>query len=481
MPLQFKKAQFSEWYSEVLKEAELADLRYNVKGFLVHRPWAVMTMKHMYRLYEEELERQGHEPVWFPVVIPEGNFRAEKEHVEGFVPEVFWVTHGGARELEERLALRPTSETALYPMYALWIQGHRDLPLKLYQSCAVYRHETKATRPFIRGREFHWIESHDAFATRAQAEAQVREDMATTDKVMRQEFGIPFLYFQRPEWDKFPGAVHTYAADTLLPDGKVLQQPSTHLLGQNFSKAFNIRFLNAKGEYEHAWQTCYGPAIWRMLASVVAVHGDDKGLVLPWNLAPVQVVIIPILLKGKEKGVLERCRALAAQLHAAGIRAKCDESEDTPGSKYYRWELRGVPLRVEVGPKEVESRSYTVVRRDTGEKTAVPEAHLAARLSELGGALTKNLVARADKWFHAQVSSADSLEELGKKLKHGGLVRVNFHSIAKDGESCAKLLKEKLQADVRGSLAEPEKPFGAKKCVGCGEKATVVVYAGKQY
>ena len=236
------KAQFSEWFSEVLAKTELADLRYNTKGFLVHRPWSVLCMKEIYRLYEAELERRCHLPVWFPAVIPESNFKKEAEHIEGFAPELFWITHAGEDKLPERLALRPTSETAMYTMYSLWIRSWRDLPLKLYQSCQVWRCDTKATRPFIRGREFWWIEAHDVFETEAEARKQVAEDMETTENVMHQEFGIPFIFFRRPEWDKFPGAVHTYSADSLMPDGKALQQPSTHLLGQNFSKSFDITF-----------------------------------------------------------------------------------------------------------------------------------------------------------------------------------------------------------------------------------------------
>ncbi|MBI4176503.1 MAG: proline--tRNA ligase, partial [Candidatus Aenigmarchaeota archaeon] len=233
--LKHRKADFSEWYSEIIEKAGLADLRYNVKGFLVHRPWSVIAMKEMYRLYEKELEKRGHQPVWFPAVIPKENFEVEKEHVAGFTPEVFWVTEGGDAKLAQKLALRPTSETAMYRMYSLWIRSWRDLPLKLYQSCQVWRHETKSTRPFIRGREFHWIETHNVFATRDEAERQVREDMEITEAVMHREFGIPSMVFERPEWDKFAGAVYTYAADTLMPDGRAVQQPSTHLLGQNFS------------------------------------------------------------------------------------------------------------------------------------------------------------------------------------------------------------------------------------------------------
>src|SRR3989338_6593471 len=274
-----KKSNFSEWFTEILQDGELSDIRYNVKGFIVYRPWATIAIKKMYALYEKELEKKGHKPVIFPSVIPEENFKLEASHVAGFTPEVLWITHGGDTPLEEKIALRPTSETAMYKMYSLWIRSWKDLPLKLYQSCQVWRHETKATRPFIRGREFHWIETHDVFATKKEAENQVKEDMETTESVMHKIFGIPFLFMKRPEWDKFPGAVHTFAADTIMPDGKILQQPSTHLLGQNFSKPFEIKFKNQKEEDEFGWQTCYGPAISRIFASVVALHGDDKGLV----------------------------------------------------------------------------------------------------------------------------------------------------------------------------------------------------------
>lgn len=233
-----KLEDFGEWYTQLVQRAELADIRYNVKGFVVFRPWAVRMMNKMFQLFEKELEEKGHQPTLFPALIPESNFRLESEHVEGFLPEVFWVTEAGgsSEKLEERLALRPTSETAMYRMYALWVRSWRDLPLKLYQRGQVWRYEGKATRPFIRGREFYWIEAHNAFGTEEEALAQVKEDMGITEKIVHGDLGIPLLFFQRPEHDKFAGAVHTYAADTLMPDGRVLQLPSTHLLGQNFSK-----------------------------------------------------------------------------------------------------------------------------------------------------------------------------------------------------------------------------------------------------
>ena len=260
-----KEKNFSEWFSEIIAKAELADLRYNVKGFLVFQPWSVLVMEKMYDFFENELQKQGHMPCYFPALIPEENFKREKEHVQGFSPDVFWVTQAGDSSID-KLALRPTSETAFYQLYSIWVRSYRNLPLKLYQRANVWRYETKATRPFIRSREFYWIEAHDCFSSREDAEKQVQEDIATTEKVMHEKFGIPFLAIKRPEWDKFKGAVYTIGSDSLMPDGRIIQQPSTHFLGQNFSKAFDIKFKTQKGDEENVWQTCYGPAISRIFA-----------------------------------------------------------------------------------------------------------------------------------------------------------------------------------------------------------------------
>lgn len=432
--LRYKKKEFSNWFNEVLKKAELADLRYSVKGFLVHRPFSVILMKEMYKLYEKELEKREHKPVWFPAVIPESNFKLEGEHVEGFMPEVFWIENAGKKaRFEERLALRPTSETAMYKMYAKWIRSWRDLPLKLYQSCQIWRYETKATRPFIRGREFYWIESHDVFATKEEAEKQVKEDMEITENVMHREFCIPFIFIRRTEQDKFPGAVYTFAADTLMPDGKVLQQPSTHLLGQNFSKPFGIKFKNKDGKEEYAWQTCYGPCIWRMVASVIALHGDDKGLVFPFKIAPVQIVIIPI---GNEKKVLKKCREIEEKLKDVGLRVEVDDSDKTPGWKFNEWELKGVPIRMEVGPRELERKELTVYRRDTGKRKIIKEKELLKYVEKTGEKITENLRKKADKFFKENIKTARNVKELEKELENGGIIRVNFCSIGREGAGC---------------------------------------------
>lgn len=478
--MKHKKKDFSKWFSEILSKAELADIRYNVKGFLVHKPWSVITMKNMYRFYEDELERTGHEPAWFPALIPESNFKMEAEHVEGFAPELFWITHSGDEKLTERMALRPTSETAMYVMYAKWIRSWRDLPLKIYQSCQVWRCDTKATRPFIRGREFHWIECHDVFATLKEAEEQVKEDMDTTEKVMHQIYGIPFISIQRPEWDKFPGAVHTYVADTLMPDGKVLQQPSTHLLGQNFSKGFGIKFKDKDEKEKHPWQTCYGPAIWRMFASVVALHGDDTGLRFPYEIAPVQVMIVPITGMGKEKEIKKRCEEIQERLSKEGIRARIDFSDNTPGWKFNQWELKGVPIRIEIGPKELKERKLTLVRRDASSRQKTSEREMVKTIQRIGKDMNKTLRKEADDFLKKNIRHAKDLKELGVNLNKGGFVKVNFCSLDVEGVPCAEKIKDKFHAEVRGKRFDRvEKPTG--KCMVCAGPATCVAYIGRAY
>ncbi|MCC6065698.1 MAG: proline--tRNA ligase, partial [Thermofilum sp.] len=434
-----KSENFSEWYSQVLMKAELVDVRYNVQGFVVHRPWLMRIIKAIYRFFEEELEKTGHEPVLFPLVIPEENFEREKEHVEGFKPEVFWVTEAGDEKLERRLALRPTSETAFYYMYSFWIQSWRDLPLKLYQSVSVYRNESN-TRPLIRGREFLWIEAHCAFATHEEALRQVREDMENSRKVIWEKLGIPFLFLRRPPWDKFAGAEDTYAADTLMPDGRVLQISSTHDLGQRFAKAFNVMFLDRDGQRKYVWQTCYGPGIWRIAAALIAIHGDDKGLVLPFSVAPIQVVIIPIYYKDVDKErVLGKARRVEEVLTSAGYRARVDDREGyTPGWKFNDWELRGVPLRAEIGVREVEGGVVTLCRRDTGERIVVRDEELVERVRELEEAILENLKARAKKFFEESIVEARSREEVARALESGKIVKMPFCG----REECAMDLKE---------------------------------------
>jgi len=473
-----KSENFSEWYSQVLVKAGLVDLRYNVQGFIVHRPWLMRIIKAIYRFFEEELEKTGHEPVLFPLVIPEENFEKEKEHVEGFKPEVFWVTEAGDEKLERRLALRPTSETAFYYMYSYWIESYRDLPLKLYQSVSVYRNESN-TRPLIRGREFLWIEAHDAFATHEEALRQVREDMENSRKVIWEKLGIPFLFLRRPPWDKFAGAEDTYAADTLLPDGRVLQISSTHDLGQRFAKAFNVTFLDKDGQRKYVWQTCYGPGVWRIAAALIAVHGDDKGLVLPFSVAPIQVVIIPIYYREDDKElVLAKAREVAGRLSEKGYRVRVDDREEyTPGWKFNDWELKGVPVRIEIGRREVESRTLTLFRRDTGERLRVPEDDLIPTVQRLEAEILENLKRRADEFFRSRIKEAKTREEVATALRSGYIVKMPFCG----REECAMDLKESTDGGkVRGTEIDfKEGDYG--KCAWCGRPAKQVVYVAKSY
>jgi len=475
-----KKSSFSEWYTEVIQEAELADIRYNVKGFLVHMPWSVRTMKNMYCILENELERKGHEPAWFPALVPESYFKKEAEHAEGFSADVFWVTEGGSdnAKFSERLALRPTSETAMYSMFSMWIRTWRDLPYKIYQSCQVWRFEGKSTRPFIRGREFYWTEAHDVFETKEEAEKQVEEDMDTTGKLLN-ELAIPFIFFKRPEHDKFCGAVSTYAADAIMPDGKIIQLPSTHFLGQNFSKAFNIKFVDKEGKEQYGWQTCYGPAVWRIFGALIAIHGDDKGLVMPPSVAPLIAVIIPIYFKGSDEKVTEKAGSIKKLLEGSGIRAKVDDrAEHTPGWKYNYWELKGVPIRIEVGPKDIEKKQLVLARRDTGEKVTIKEGEVVEKVSKLSLEIQGNLAKMAEKFFKEHILEAKDMAQLKKILdEQGGLVKVEWCG----SKECAAYIKaETVGGDIRGTpLGKEEKPKG--KCIWCGKKAEQVVYVGKAY
>jgi prolyl-tRNA synthetase len=474
--LTVKKENFSEWYSQVLEKAEVTDIRNNLKGFIVIRPWGAMILENMYDLYEKSLQKKGHKPTFFPTVIPEKNFKKEESHVKGFTPEVFWIEKIKG---EDKLALRPTSETSMYEMYALWIRSHRDLPLKIYQRGSVFRLDTKATRPLIRGREFYWIEGHDCFATQKEAEKQVQEDISITEDVMHQKFGIPFLAMKRPIWDTFPGAIYTIGSDSLMPDGKIIQQPSTHFLEQNFSKAFNVKFKNKDGKEQHVWQTCYGPAISRIMSSVISTHGDDKGLIIPFCISPIQVIIIPIFGKNNKNKILKEAEKIKENLFDLGIKSEIDASEKRPGEKYYEWELKGVPFRIELGEKEIKEKKLTLSTRDTGKKQILSLKDI-SKLKKFGEEFDKRLKGKADKFLKSRIVNSKTKQEVKKILEEKKIAKVNFCSIEKQGEKCAEVIEKELHAEVRGILAnKKEKPSG--KCIICNKQAKEVVYIGKSY
>jgi prolyl-tRNA synthetase len=472
-----KLNNFSEWYSEILQRAEVTDIRYGVKGFVVIRPWGAKIIEKMYKIYESALARTGHEPSFFPTVIPEENFKKEAGHVEGFSPQVFWLEN---LQGEEKIALRPTSETAFYQMYNLWIRSYRDLPLKIYQRANVFRYETKATRPLIRSREFYWIEAHNCFANRKEAEAQVLEDISMTEAVMHNVFGVPFVGLKRPEWDKFAGAEYTIGSDSILPDGKLIQQPSTHLLGQNFSRAFDVRFKDSNEEEDYVWQTCYGPAISRILASVISVHGDDSGLVLPYTVSPIQVVIVPMYDKEKNKEINIFAQNLNNCLFSERIDSLVDNSEKRPGEKFFYYEMKGVPFRVELGKKELESGKLTVFVRDIKEKVEVKADDLVNEIKRLGILYDARLKKKADLFFNERIVFCKDKGEFRKALEKGKIAKINFCSIDKSGEGCAGVIEKEFLGEVRGERFDvKEKPDG--KCLFCGKKAKSVVYVGRSY
>ena len=471
-----KEENFSEWFTQIVQKCELADLRYNVKGFLVFQPWSVLTMEKMYKHLEEVLQKKSHNPYFFPTLIPEENLKKESTHLGGFTPEVFWVTQGGEKKFDKKLALRPTSETAFYQMFSIWIRSYKDLPFKTYQRANVFRYETKATRPFLRSREFYWIEAHCAHETQEKAFDQVLEDMNTTKEVLHDIFGIPFIFFERPAWDKFPGALRTFAADALNPDGKVIQQPSTHLLKQTFSKAFDVKYKDKKGEEKYAYITCYGPAVSRIFASVVIVHGDNKGLIFPWDIAPIQIVIVPINKNNKINKKAEKLKKILEKEYLVEI----DYSDKRPGEKFNHWEMKGVPIRIDLGLKDLEKGKITIFRRDLNEKKIIPEKILNKTLKEISKNFTENLIKKADKIFEGRIKKANNIEGIKKAIKKGKIVQCDFCSVEKQGESCAKIIEEQTGAEVRGTrLDEKEKPSG--KCAVCGKPAKHIVYIAKSY
>jgi prolyl-tRNA synthetase len=470
------KESFSEWFDNVLLEAKIADDRYPVKGFTVYTGWGFSVAKRIIAMLEEGLEANGNEPMQFPVVIPEDSFQKEEDHIEGFASEVFWITHAGENLLDRRLLLRPTSETAIYPMFRLWLRSHQDLPIKMHQTCNVYRYETKATRPLYRGREFLWNEGHTAHVSYEESEEEVKA-AAEIYRSVYDRLGLSYITLKRPEFDKFAGADYSIAFDTWNPDGKVNQIGTVHQLGHNFAKAFELTYEDANGEQAYATTTCYGMGFGRTLAATIAHHGDDHGLVLPPAVAPRQVVIIPILFKGKEEQATSYARELYGRLMDVGVRAVLDDDPRfNPGDKYYRWEMYGVPLRLEVGPREVRDRKATLVRRDTFEKTVVDESELVGKVHELFDAIFRNLRDKDRAKLESLIVDAYDVDQLRVYMESRMIVRVNWCG----DPDCAINIKDQVSGEIRGTRwDEEEKPTG--DCVMCGDDAKYVAYVSRTY
>ncbi len=460
-----KVGNFSEWYQTVLFDAGIVDQRYPVKGMPVYMPWGFQSLDHMFALLETLLNETGHQKMLFPVAIPESVFSKETEHIKGFEDEVLWITHGGLTPLEDRLVLRPTSETAMYPMFALWARSHADLPIKIYQTTSVYRHETKATRLLIRGREVYWNEAHTSHATFEEAAENVEEAIRIYSEFYRQ-LCIPFLVIQRPEFDKFAGAEYTFALDTVVPDGRTLQIGTAHNLGENFAKAYDVKYSTDSGESKYACQTSYGISM-RGLAAMIAVHGDEKGIKLPFQISPVQIIFVPIYSKENVTEVDAKLKPVFESLKKT-YRCKYDDSNKRPGDKYYFWELKGVPLRVEAGMRDLSEGKVTLVDRNGSKKVIAIDA-LSKEIPAAVEAYHKKLYEDAKTFFEKAQFSAKTIKELRERMDETrGMVRVGWCGNMACAEELDKLDVGKILGYEKGNDKERE-------CVVCSKKGKEIV------
>ncbi len=466
-----KAADFGEWYNQLVELAELTDKRYPAKGMNVWRPYGWKLMQAIDRNIRERMDSSGHQEVHFPLLIPKTEFQKEAEHIKGFDAEVYWVTHEGLNEMDVPMLLRPTSETAMYPMFRLWVRSHSDLPLKTYQLVNTFRYETKMTRAFIRVREIHFFEAHTCHADRDDAERQIAEDYAIMEDLSK-VLCLPCLRLRRPDWDKFAGAVYTTGLDCLMPSGKTLQLGSIHQYEENFSKPFGIEYEDADGKHHHVHQTTYGMSE-RLLGAIIGIHGDDRGLVLPPGLAPFQAVIIPILLGKKRDEVLAHCREALAELEAAGIRAHIDERELRPGNKFYHWELRGVPVRVELGPRDMESGTAVLVRRDTLEKATVQRDALVAEISSALEGMEADLYQRAKEALDEGIQEPDSPSDVDERP----MILTGWC-----GEmDCAEAMEKDTGRSFLGFPLEGEEKREKRPCLNCGSPHGREVYLSRQH
>jgi prolyl-tRNA synthetase len=480
-----KNENFSEWFTQVVDRAELADIRYGVQGCIVHLPWAMRILKIMYNKLEEKVENDDHEPYLFPTLIKEDNLLKEKEHA-GFTPEVFWITKAGDNKLEKPMALRPTGETQIYPMYSLWLRNHNQLPFKRYQSRhTVFRNEM-TTRPFLRGREFLFFETHNMYENHEDTIKQVKKDLEMMKELFWDKWKIPFKFFVRPKWDAFLGAKNTFVTDTLMPDGKRNQMSSTHDLGTNFSKAFNIKFKDKNQEEQFAHQSCWGPGIWRIMAALIGVHGDDQGLVLPFSLAPYQIVIVPITFTKKpeiSKKIISKCKEIKKEL-SEKYRVKIDLREDkSPGFKFNEWEMKGVPIRIEIGPRDLEKENITISRRTKNEKSQIAFNNVHKSIDSEAKMFQEEIEKRSTEYFADNTRKATTLDEIKKIMKEfKGFIKIPFCSIT-EGQDCADIIKSETNgAYVCGEeWPDAEDTPEGSKCPVCGKPAKKYVYIAKSY
>ncbi len=471
-----KSVDFSRWYVEIIQKAELADYA-PVKGMMVIRPYGYAVWERIQRLVDDRIKKSGHSNAYFPLLIPESFLQKEAEHLEGFAPEVAWVTHGGKEELEERLAVRPTSEAIIGNMYAKWIKSWRDLPVLINQWANIVRWE-KVTRPFLRTTEFLWQEGHTAHESFEEAQDETLMILSLYKEFVENELAIPVISGKKSKKEKFAGALETFAIEAMMSDGKSLQMGTSHNLGQQFSKVFNIRFEDRNQKLQYVWQTSWGVST-RLIGALVMAHGDDSGLKFPPNIAPVQVVIVPISAGNWKENVLPLARNIEEKLREEGLRVKLDEREEfTPGWKFSEWEMRGVPLRVEIGPKDIEKKQVVVVRRDTGKKENVTQASMNRKVPEILREIQKNMFEMALKFQQENTHEVKDYEEFKAIMESKkGFIKAFWC----EDQVCEEKIKEETMATVRVILLDQDKKAARGKCVFCQKPTETVVYFGKAY
>lgn len=463
---------FAKWYTDIVKKAELIEYT-SVKGCMVIRPYGYAIWENIQRILDGMFKDTGHENVNMPMFIPESLLQKEKDHVEGFAPEVAWVTHGGSEKLEERLCVRPTSETLFCEHYANIVHSYRDLPKLYNQWVSVVRWE-KTTRPFLRSREFLWQEGHTIHATAEEAIEETERMLNVYADFCEKYLAIPVVKGKKTESDKFAGAVSTYAIEALMHDGKALQAGTSHYFGDGFAKAFGIQYQSRENKLEYPHQTSWGMTT-RMIGAIIMTHGDNNGLVLPPAVAPIQAVVIPVA--QHKPGVLEKARELEARLKASHIRVKLDDSDNSPGWKYSEYEMKGVPVRIEFGPRDIENNQCVLVTRHNREKTVVSldelEHAVGEKLKEVHDALYKSALENRERRTYA----CTSLEEITKTLeeKGDGFVKAMWCG----DEACEDKVKEVTGVGSRCIPLEQEQL--SDTCVCCGKKAKYMVYWGKAY
>ncbi len=462
-------ADFPQWYTDVVLKTELVDYG-PVKGTMVIRPYGYGIWENIQRELDRRFKAVGVKNAYFPMFIPESYLKREAEHVEGFAPEVAVVTHAGGKKLDEPLIVRPTSETIICEMYAKWLKSYRDLPILINQWANVVRWE-KTTRPFLRTSEFLWQEGHTVHATEEEAVEETIKMLNVYKAFAEEVLAIPVFTGRKTEKEKFAGAVATYGMEAMMLDGKSLQAGTSHYLGQNFAKAFNMKFLDKDGVLKYGYSTSWGVST-RLIGALIMAHGDERGLVLPPMVAPVQTIVVPVA--AHKPGVTEKAREIAAALVAAGVRAETDEREMSPGWKFNEWEMKGVPVRIEIGPRDIENGQAVVVRRDTHEKTFVAIASLAETVCSLLKDVQTNMLEKSRKLRDGKVVEAHSMQEI-----LDGVENKNFVKAAWCGcQECEDRIKEETAASAR-VIAEGEQVDTV--CAVCGKPAKHTVYFARAY